>query len=220
MSKVTLCAMVLCCSGCFGHKVAIEDGFRLREDGGAPMLVPTNAQSSDSGNFQTTTLVLSGGSASAKRQVKHQCAINGEVFSLRPASPRDSRHWIVRSPSVSGWNTLDREIDIESQWQIFKHGLARMNEDGCFPSGHTAFEIRAAIAQRIPLQAGEVPLFFYSERRMGFIDLAPGMEVRLQHTQPVGKSISAQSKDTSQTWAVNYWTAHYEVLPRPAKVCG
>jgi hypothetical protein len=209
LSKAVHCAMLLCCSGCFNHKIAVENGFRLIENSGAPMLVPTNGQSSDPGNFQTSTLVLPGGSASAKGQVSHPCTINGEIFSLRSASPLDSRHWIVRSPSISGWNTLASAINIDSQWKIFTRDLARMDESGCFPSGLTAIEIRVAIAQRIPLPANEVPLFFYSDQGIGFTDLAPGMEVRLQQFLPAGNSINARSKGPPRIWAANY-----EVIPR------
>lgn len=114
LSKAVLCALLFCCSGCFHHKIPLKDGFRLRENSGAPMLAPTDGQSSNLGNFQVSKLILSGGSAGAKRQAGQQCAINGEIFSLWPASPGDSRHWIVRSPSTSGWNTLAGEIDINS----------------------------------------------------------------------------------------------------------
>ena len=220
LSKVVLCAMFLCCSGCIHHKNAIENGYRLIENSGAPMLVPTNGQSSDLGNFQTSTLVLPGGSASAKDQVSQQCTINGEIFSLRSASPQDSKYWIVRSPSISGWYTLASKIDIYSQWKIFTHGLAGMSESGCFPSGLTALEIRAAIAQRIPLPADEVPLFFYSEQGIGFIDLAPGMEVRLEHILPPRESISARSKGTFRTGALNYWAANYGVIARHGEGVG
>ncbi len=204
--------MLLCCSGCFRHKMAIEKGFRLRENSGAPMLVPTNGQSSAPGDFQTSKLVLPGGSASAKDQVSRECAINGKIFSLRSASPQDSRYWIVRRPSISGWNTLAGRIDINSQWKIFTRGIARMDENGCFPAGLTALEVRVTIAQNIPLPASEVPLFFYSEQGIGFIDLAPGMEVRLQQFLSPSKSISARSKGTFRP--ANYWAADYEVIPR------
>jgi hypothetical protein len=192
------------------HKIAIENGLRLSENSGTPMLVPTSGQTSDLGNFQTSTVVLPG-FASAKNQVSHQCTINGEIFSFSSVPPFDSRHWIVRSPSISGWNRLASETDIDSQWKIFTRGLARMNENGCFPPGLTALEIRAAISQRIPLPADEVPLLFYSEREIGFIDLAPGMEVRIQRFLPAGKSISARSKDPFGM-RVNDWVANYEVI--------
>jgi hypothetical protein len=191
----------------------IENGFSLRENNGAPMLVPTNDQNAASGNFQTSPLVLPG-DAGAKKQVGRQCANNGEVFSLHPASPLDARNWIVRSPSISGWYTVAGQIDIDSQWRIFTRGLARMKEDGCFPEGLTVFEIRAAIAQKIPLPASEVPLFFYSEKRRGSIDLAPGMEVRLQHFLPVRQSMDAPSQGATQPPPVDYRAAHYEVLLR------
>jgi hypothetical protein len=212
LSKVVLCALLLCCSGCFHRKIAIVNGFRLIENGGAPMLVPADSQRSDLGNFQTSTVVLWSGSAGAKDQVNRQCSINGEVFSLRSAPSQDSRYWIVRSPSISGWNTLAGKVDFNSQWKIFTHSLVRMNEDGCFPSGLTALEIRVAIAQRIPLPADEVPLFFYSDQGIGFTDLAPEMEVRLHGFLPAAKSISAQSQDPPRMWVANY-----EVIPRHAK---
>ena len=208
LSKVLLCALLSYCSACSQHKIPVESGFRLIENSGAPMLVPSNGQSSDQGNFQTSTLVLSGGSAGAKNQVS-QCTINGEVFSLRSASPLDSRHWIVRSPSISGWNTLASQMNIDSQWKVFTRALARMHESGCFPSGLTAVEIRAAIAQRIPLPADEVPLFFYADQQTGFTDLARGMEVRLQQFIPAGKSINARSEGTPRMWVANY-----EIIPR------
>ena len=178
------------------------------------MLVPISGQSSQPGNFQTSTLVLPGGVASAKDQAGRQCAINGEVFSLRSASPLDSRDWIIRSPSVSGWNTLASKIDIDSQWKAFTRDLAHMNESGCFPSGLTAIQIREAIAQRIPLPADQVPLFFYSDQGIDFIDLAPGMEVRLQQFLSPGKSVSARSKSDSSLGEPDYRAASYEVVPR------
>lgn len=214
LSKVVLCAVLLSCSGCFHHKIAIENGFSLRENGGAPMLIPADSRSSDLGNFQTSTLILPGGPPNAKDQVGHQCTIDGEIFSIRSASPMDSRYWVVRSPSISGWYTLASQIDTYSQWRIFTRGLARMNEIGCFPSGLTAFEIRAAIAEEIPLPASEVPLFFYSEQGIGFIDLEPGMEVRLQQVLPVRRSITAHSRGKFRAWAANFWAANYEVIPR------
>jgi hypothetical protein len=214
LSKVVLCVMLLCCSGCVGRKIVIEDGFSLRENNGAPMLVPTNDQSAASGNFQTSSLVLPGRSAGATNKVGRQCTNNGEIFSIRSVSPLNTRNWIVRSPSISGWYTLAGEIDIDSQWRIFTRGLARMNENGCFPPGLSAVEIQAAIARRIPLPASEVPLFFYSEKKMGSIELAPGMEVRLQHFLPASESISGRSKGAFQAQPEDYRAAYYEVLPR------
>ena len=212
LRNVVLCAFVLCCSACFHRRIAIQKGFRLEENGGAPMLVPADIQSPGPGNFQTATLVLSGGSVGAKHQLDSQCLINGDIFSLRSASSLDSRRWIVRSPSISGWNTLAGQVNIDSQWKSFTRGIERMNENGCFPSGFTALEIRAAVARRIPLPSNEVPLFFYSDRQIGFTDLAPEMEVRLHGFLPATKPVSAQSLDPPRMWV-----ASYEVLSRHGK---
>jgi hypothetical protein len=103
-------------------------------------------------------------------------------------------------------------MDIGSQWKIFTRGLARMNENGCFPPGLTALEIRVAIMQRIPLPAADVPLFFYSDLGTGFTDLAPGMEVTLQRFLPAAESIRARSQDPPRMWV-----ASYEVISRHGK---
>ena len=210
LSRMVLCALLLCCSACFHRKIAITNGFRIIENGGAPVLVPMGSQTSDPGDFQKITLVLSGGSGAAKGQVNHQCMIDGDIFSIRSASPRNSRNWIVRSPSISGWNKLAGESNIDSQWKSFTRGIARMTENGCFPPGLTTMDIRVAIAQRIPLPATEVPLFFYSDQAIGFTDLAPGMEVRLHRFLPAAKSIGAQGPP-------RLWVANYQVIPRNRK---
>jgi hypothetical protein len=53
-------------------------------------------------------------------------------------------------------------------------------------------------------------LFFYSDHAIGFTDLAPGMEVRLQRFLPTAKSISAQGPP-------RMWVASYEVIHRHGK---
>lgn len=140
----------------------------------------------------------------AKDQGNHECLINGDVFSLRAATRMDSRHWFVRSPSVSGWNAVASQTDIDSEWKSFTRGIARLNEVGCFPAGLSSLQIRAAVAQRIPLPANEVPRFFYSDQRTGFADLAAGMEVRLEGFLPAAKSSDAGSAGTPRAWAANY----------------
>jgi hypothetical protein len=64
------------------------------------------------------------------------------------------------------------------------------------------------------MPADEVPLLFYSEQGIGFVDLAPGMEVRLQQFLHPDTSISARSKSASPDLAADYWAANYAVIPR------
>lgn len=110
---------------------------------------------------------------------------------------------------MTGWNPVAAEFDMDSQWRTFTREIARMNEEGCFPAGLNSLAIRLAIAERIPLPANEVPFFFYSEQGMEFIDVAPGMEVRLQQILPAGKPVSAQSRSDFRVLLANY-----EVIPR------
>ncbi len=214
LPKLALFAIFLCCSGCLRHKIPIADGYRIEENAGAPMLVPIDGHRSSPAEFQTSKIVLPGGAAGAGHEPGRKCVLQGQAFSLHSASPRDRSQWTVRSPSISGWNTLAGRLNLDAQWDAFTRGLARLNENGCFPAHLTALEIRTAIAQRIPLPASEVPLFFYSQQRLGFIDLAPGMEISLQQFLPAVKPIGTRSQNTSRKWAANDWSADYEVIPR------
>jgi len=197
-----------CCSGCLQPRSAIESGYRISENSGAPMLVPNSVLSSDQGRFQTETVILAAGTRESKEPAG--CQIRGEVFSLHLGSPPDGRYWIVRSPSVLGWNAFGFDTDLDEQWKGFIRDLVRTKENGCFPSGLSALSIRSAVAQRIPLPANEVPEFLYSDQGENFVDLSPGMEIRIQGVQSGGKSASSGS-----TVALRMSAAAYEVLSRP-----
>ncbi|KAA6461993.1 hypothetical protein DYQ86_10195 [Acidobacteria bacterium AB60] len=210
-----LLGALLCCAACSHPKIAREPGFRLLENGDAPMLVPADTPTSNPGDFQTTTLVLPGSSAAARNPANPPCSIDGEVFSLRPASPPDKRSWIIRSPSISGWDALAGRFEMSAQWKSFTRALDRLPEDACFPAGLTTLEMRVAVAQRIPLPTNQVALFLYSDQGTGFADLSPGMEIRLQRFLPPAGSSGANSEGPRQIWV-----AGYEVVPRPGKGVG
>ncbi|HEV2134483.1 MAG TPA: hypothetical protein VGR47_09470 [Terracidiphilus sp.] len=172
------------------------------------MLVPTGGRITNQGESQTSIIILPGSSAGAKHPASSPCDIDGEVFTLHPASSSDLRRWVLRGPSLAGWNTLAGEFDIDAQWSKFTLQLARLKKNGCFPAALTALQIRSSIAQRIPLPANQVPSFFYSERGMASIDLAPGMEVRLQQILAPAKSNSPSRS------AFRMLLASYDVVSR------
>jgi hypothetical protein len=211
ISSASLCAVLFCCSGCFPKKITMEYGYRLTDSSGAPMLVPAGSRISNQGDFQTSIIVFPGSSAGGKLPPSSPCGIDGEVFTLHPASPSDSRRWVLRSPNLAGWNTLAGEFDIDSQWRTFTLQLARMKKNGCFPAALSAVRIRSSIAQCIPLPAYQVPSFFYSERGMASIDLAPGMEVRLQQILAPANSIR------SSKGSFRMLLAGYDVVSRPGE---
>lgn len=205
-SAAALCALMFC-SGCLQHRVSIGEGYRIEDSGGTPMLVPNALQNNKPGEFQTVVVKFSAGRTDAKTRVGGDCAIHGAVFSLQPSSSSNNRSWVVRSPSTSGWDTVSGEADVDSQWKLFIGDLAHMHDRGCFPSGLSTQFIRSAVAERIPLPANLVPIFMYSDRGERFVNLAPGMEIRIQRVLP-----TETSANTGPSTSLRILTVDYDVV--------
>lgn len=208
LSKAALCALVFC-SGCLKHRLPIGDGYRIDDKGDVPMLVPEAVPASNSGEFQTVMVTLPSGPFEGSIRKPDDCAIQGDLFSIHPGSGSESRSWVIRSPSASGWDTVSAEMNADAEWKQFIRGLARMHDDGCFPSGLSAQFVRSAITEKIPLPADRVPVFMYSERAERFVNLAPGMEIRIQKVLSKGTSVNSGSGSS-----LRLLTVDYDVVPR------
>jgi hypothetical protein len=95
-------------------------------------------------------------------------------------------------------------MDIDAQWKLFIRELARMHDQGCVPSGLSTPFIRSAIAERIPLPANLVPIFMYSNQGERFVNLVPGMEIRIQKVLSTGTSVNTRSKTSLRILTVVY----------------
>jgi hypothetical protein len=207
LTRAAVCALIVC-SGCLPHKVSIVDGYRIDDKAGITMLVPGGVESIDSEEFQTVTVTLPGGRNAVKIRVRRECAIHGSVFSLQPGSNSTNSSWVVRSPRSSGWDAVSRQADVDAQWRLFISDLARMHDEGCFPSGLSTQFIRSTIARRIPLPADLVPIYMYSDRGERFVNLAPGMEIRIQKVLSTGTSANTGSG------TLRLLTMEYDVFSR------
>jgi hypothetical protein len=173
------------------------------------MLVPGREGKIDSGLLQTSVVFLPGPSPSAVSPPGNACTIGGEDFSMRPGVVGDRAHWIVRSPSVSGWNALRTNTDVNTQWKHFNSDLIVAKDRGCFPSELNIHSIRAAIAKTIVVPASEVPSFLYADDAENFINLVPGMKISIQTVDSTG---NLSQTDFTQTLQLS--TAEFEVISR------
>ncbi len=203
LSRAAVCALMFC-SGCLQHKISVVDGYRIDDNGGIPMLVPNDMQNGNSGEFQTVTLTLPAGTSTAKSGLRKDCATQGGVFSLQPGSTSNNGVWVVKSPRTSEWDTVSGQADVDAQWKSFIREVARMHDQGCFPSGLSTQVIRSAISERIPLPANLVPIFMYSDRGERFVNLAPGMEIRIQKVLSTRASINTGSGTSLRILTVDY----------------
>ena len=185
-----LSLLLLFCLGCLHRTPSIQGTYRLEENAGFPLLVPSFASTVVDGDFQTARLFLAENDRRNEGRRTRDCSVEGEVFSLHPDYPAAS--WTVRSLSLQGWNHRGSEIDIDAEWKLLAEKLDLLERHGCFAPGETAASIRQAIASVIPLPAGELQSFFYSADAEGFVDLAPGMEIKLEELRmPPPKTFQA-----------------------------
>ena len=168
------------------------------------MLVPNALESNQDGEFQRVMVILPAGRSDAKMRIGDDCAIHGAVFSLQPGSSSGNRSWVVRSPSIAGWETVSGEADVDAQWTFFVREIANMHDRGCFPFGLSTQFIRSAIAERIPLPANLAPVFMYSDQGERFVNLAPGMEIRIQRVLSTQTPVNAGPRSTLRIMTVDY----------------
>jgi hypothetical protein len=178
---------LLLTSACAAHRPVSANAFYTLEDkSGYSLLVPSQRVEEIDPNLQTTLVTLPGGKRKADLNLSQSCTISGSIFSLSSDSSGFPNRWIMKSMSVQGWQTQRPDLDIHSEWNRFLQDLMRLERQSCFPRGQTLFAVRKTIAEAIPLPATEMAFFVYSFGGTGFVDLAPGMELRLE--QPwVGK---------------------------------
>jgi hypothetical protein len=93
---------------------------------------------------------------------------------------------------------------VDAQWKLFLRELARMHDHGCFPTGLSTQFVRSAIVERIPIPANLVPAFMYSDQGERFVNLAPGMEIRIQKVLSTETSVNAGSRTSLRILTVDY----------------
>jgi hypothetical protein len=69
---------------------------------------------------------------------------------------------------------------MDEEWKLFTEKLALIKQQGCFPPRMSVFSVQQAFAAVIPLPVSEVQSYFYSANAEGFVDLAPGMEIKIE----------------------------------------
>jgi hypothetical protein len=107
--------------------------------------------------------------------------------------PTDRRdRWSVTSLSPSGWQQQAGDLDIHAEWNRFLDQLSLLERRSCFPRSQTFYSMRRAIAEKIPLPANEAAFFSYSFSGSGFVDLAPGMQLKIE--QPLIQSATSTAR--------------------------
>jgi hypothetical protein len=171
---------LLFCAGCAHRSPIVSAAYTLEEKSGYSLLVPSIATQASDAAFQRTVISLPGDKLKDDVGLSRTCTIHGDVFSLTPDRAGFPTRWIVKSLSAQGWKSQGADHNIHAQWNRFVEELQKLEQESCFPHKTTIFSIRRTIAESIPLPASEASFFLYSFGGTGFVNLAPGMEIKFE----------------------------------------
>jgi hypothetical protein len=176
---ITLSAGVFLVAGCLRtHSVKSVGQYRLDSQSDMTLLLPPDMKPTI-GTTQTTKLDLGDRLTSVSpRASVARCSIHGGIFALLPEE--SGKGWEFQAPSVSGWNSSAIYEEADHEWEVFLRKVEKLASDGCFAKGMGMDDIRRRLVEAMPIPANEVLRFYYSLGSFGFVDLHPGMQIRIE----------------------------------------
>ena len=165
-------------TGCLRRPAAVSAGtYHLVNIGSVTIL-----QSPSGGQAQAdqwvSTITLPGPPGVKSLASGKDCSIHTKLFAFAPSETPN--RWIVKSPSAENWTVVSTQDELAPEWIQFLADLTKIERLGCFPSKETTYSVQRSIVAAIPIPAEQSLLFFYSLSGSGYVDLQPGLEIRVE----------------------------------------
>ncbi len=135
---------------------------------------------------------------SRKDENQKDCSIKGTWFSFYPASGNKPQ-WIAESPSAAAWERSSGAVDMMDQWQTFETALYGLQQRQCFASLDEYLSTKQRIVASLSPPAGDTLYYRYGFGPGGYVDLAPGMQLRIERD-----FFGTRSTDYQGTTITNY----------------
>ena len=188
LKLVLVAVLVAACTGC-----------ALRQSGSTYRLSEINSQyfllSPDAAALQDNHQTLH---ISRKDDKQKACSIKGPWFSFYPASGSKPQ-WIAETPSAAAWERSSGAVDMMDQWQGFERALYGLQQRHCFGSPDEYLSAKQRIAASLSPPSGDSLYYRYGFGPGGYVDLAPGMQLRIERD-----FFGARSTDYQGTTITNY----------------
>jgi hypothetical protein len=174
-SKALLLILVLAeCIGCAPRSKSI---YRLTKlDADYFLLSPVAPLSKD--DRQTIRIPRSGQAQVSGDTATADCSIRGSWFTFSKA-PGSSLDWIAQTPSLTQWQQTAGTVDMKEEWQTFERSLNELQQNRCFASQDEYLLVKQRIATGISVPADDTLFYRYGFGPGGYVDLAPGMRLRI-----------------------------------------
>jgi hypothetical protein len=187
--KLVLVAVLLTtCTGCALRQSSST--YRLTEINSQYFLLSPDAAASQH-DHQTLRI-------SRKDENQKDCSVKGPWFSFYPA-PGSKLQWIAETPSAAAWERSAGAIGMMDQWQSFESALYGLQKRQCFASLDEYLSAQQRIAASLSPPAGDTLYYRYAFGPGGYVDLAPGMQLRIERD-----FFGTRSTDYQGTTITNY----------------
>jgi hypothetical protein len=165
-------------AGCTGCALRETDIYRLSEINSQYFLLSPDAATSQ-GAHQTLRISFPRKGETPRIGTTIDCSIKGPWFSFYPASVNEP-HWIAETPTAAAWEQSSGAIDMKEQWQSFEGALYRLQQGQCFASMDEYLAVKQRIAASLSAPVVDTLFYRYAYGPGGYVDLAPGMQLRIE----------------------------------------
>ena len=161
--------------GCGLHRST--DVYRLSEINSQYFLLSPDAAHSQ-GEHQTLLIPRARKDDKPNRSPAADCAIKGPWFSFYQSPGNNS--WTAETPAAPAWERSGGAVDMEDEWRSFEAALYGLQQRRCFTSPDEYLLVKQRIAASLSAPAGDTLFYRYSYGPGGYVDLASGMQLRIE----------------------------------------
>lgn len=174
LAAITLATALIGCVGCVaGHQPpASREFYKLVDIDSQYFLLPPS--STDTESHQTIQIPF--GTHERSTISEKDCSIHGTWFSLYPAA----EHWTGETPIAKRWEESGGTVDMKAEWSKFLAELSARQQQHCFASADELASIKRTMIESMAMPADESLFYRYSYGPGGYVDLIPGMELKIE----------------------------------------
>ncbi len=169
--------------GCAAHRSQTGAFYKLTQIDSQYFLVPNGSRIV--GRRQQFQISIA---PAQEQSVQKNCSINGEWFSLYPADPPTTQ-WTVETPSADAWAAAGGQVDLKPEWDRFLREISTLAQKQCFSADEGLAAIKQKIVAGMAMPADESLLYRYSYGQAGYVDLGPGMELRIERNVATANAV-------------------------------
>jgi hypothetical protein len=198
-----MAALLTAFMGCTAHPS--RGVYRLSEINSQYFLLSPDAAHSQ-GEHQTLLIPRARKGDDPHGSLVSDCSIKGPWFSFYQIPGSNS--WTAETPAAPAWERSGGTVDMEDEWQTFERAFYGLQQRRCFSSPHEYLFVKQRIAASLSAPAGDTLFYRYGYGPGGYVDLAPGMQVRIERDiYGSHSSAPARSTDYQGTTITSYEVA-------------